>query len=92
MYTSTSRRYKCSISDWIALVTGKMRIVLIWHYSWNKTELLSFHYIQGSPQTVLVFTNIYKDIGKRVSKFMLKCFPQAVVSNVVHIFDGFAYI
>ena len=24
MFTSTARRYKCNISDWIALVTGNI--------------------------------------------------------------------
>ena len=31
MYTSTARRYKCNISDWIALVTG------------NKLKMCSFN-------------------------------------------------
>ena len=71
MYTSTTRRYNCNISDWMALVTGSILVkcvVLICHYYWIKTELLSFHLLQDSPKTVLVFTNIYKDIGTRVSK------------------------
>ena len=81
MYTSTARRYKCNISERIALLTGNIL-----------TELFSFHYILDSPQTVLVFTNIYKDICIRVSKLMLKMLSASCCSNVVHIFDGFAYI
>ena len=73
MYTSTARRNKCNISDWIALVTGNLLEMCSFNMALllNKTELLSFHYIQDSLQTVFVFTNIYKDIGTRVSKFML---------------------
>ena len=74
MYTSTACRYKCNISDWIALVTGNILEMCTFNMALllNKIELLSFHYIQDSPKTVSVFTNIYKDIGTRVSKFMLK--------------------
>ena len=35
MYTSTARRYKCNLSDLIALVTGNILEMcsLIWHYA-----------------------------------------------------------
>ena len=74
MYTSTARIYKCNISDWIALVTGNILEMCSFNMAEilkKKLELLFFHHIQDSPQKVLAFTNIYKDIGTRVSKFML---------------------
>ena len=42
---------------------------------------------------MLVFTNMYKDIGKRMSKlaYGFECCLQAFISSIVYILDGFAY-
>ena len=63
MYTSTAHRYKCNVSDWIALVTGNILEMCSFNMSLytleKKNELLSFHYIQDSPQTNSVSLHIY---------------------------------
>ena len=71
MFISTARRYKCNISDWIALVTGNILEICSFNMALNKTELLSFHYIQEFSNSVSLH-KYHTYIGTRVSNFMLK--------------------
>ena len=54
-------------------------------------KLKNFSLTRNNPQTVLVLTNIYKDMGAIMSQFMTKISLRAVVCSIAHNFDGFAY-
>ena len=62
MYTYTARIYKCNISDWIALVAGNILEICSFYMALLLKENVPFHYIQDSPQTVLVFAKKYTRI------------------------------
>ena len=52
------------------------------HLTLNKSEIISFRCREDSLQTMLVLTNVYMDMGTRLSQFMTKMLstsPQYIV-------------
>ena len=62
MYTSTARRYKCNISDWIVLVTGNIFEMCSFNEmcSFKKNEPVSSYALHAGTGTNYILISIFK--------------------------------